>query len=100
MELKQEICELMNRLNQIKKCEEANDIKRDIKKHLKSIRTLFEDHGKATNGLFVLQKNIMRSFSSMKSREIDIDQMKRDVTAELNALDNIVNDLDIKRDAI
>merc|ERR1712154_110391 len=88
--LKSKISQLMNRLNQIKQSEEANDIKKDIK----SIRTLFEDHGKATNGLFILQRDIMRSFSKLRNGKIEIDQLKRDVSAEMSKIDGIMDSLD------
>merc|ERR1719384_957144 len=92
--LKSKISQLMNRLNQIKQSEEANDIKTDIKTHLRSIRTLFEDHGKATNGLFILQRDIMRSFSKLRNGKIEIDQLKRDVSAEMSKIDGIMDSLD------
>merc|ERR1719245_1735153 len=95
-ELGNKIKQLMIRLNGITNSDEAKDIKKEVKQHLRSIRKLFKDHGKATNGLFVLQKNMMKSFELLRKRDIEIDQLKRDVVSDLSRLDKLLDELDDK----
>ena len=92
-QLQIDIEKLRGRINSMKNRETRNEYKKDIKKLLTKIGTLYEADGKIQDQMREARKSILNAFSDARSRAKEIGECQTIVAKELGEVRAVLDDL-------